>query len=64
MANHELLSTQDAADYLGAQPHTLEIWRATGRHKIPFIKVGRLVRYRGADLDAWLATRTVHAEVA
>jgi excisionase family DNA binding protein len=64
MGHHELLDTKQAAEYIGAQAHTLEIWRTTRRHKIPFIKVGRLVRYRRADLDAWLATRTIHAEVA
>jgi excisionase family DNA binding protein len=64
MTRPELLSTQQAADYLGAQAHTLEIWRATGRHRLPYIKVGRLVRYRRADLDAWLAARTIHAEAA
>ena len=25
---------------------------------IPFIKVGRLVRYRRSDLEAWLESRT------
>jgi len=55
----ELFSTREAAEYVGARPHTLETWRASGRYGIPFVKVGRLVKYRRADLDAWLQSRTV-----
>ena len=63
MTKAELLSTPEAADYIGARPHSLEIWRASGRYRIPFVKVGRLVKYRRADLDAWLKSRTVNSEV-
>jgi hypothetical protein len=34
------------------------VWRSTGRYSIPFIKVGRKVRYRRSDLEGWLVTRT------
>ena len=64
MTKPDLLSTLEAAEYVGARPHTLEIWRASGRYRIPFVKVGRLVKYRRADLDAWLASRTVNADAA
>lgn len=60
----QLLSTEEAAEYLGTKPHTLEIWRAVGRYGIPYIKVGRLVKYRRADLDAWLASRMVNVQEA
>lgn len=33
-------------------------WRAKAEGP-PFIKVGRLVRYRRADVEAWLVSRTV-----
>lgn len=62
MNKPELLSTPEAADYIGARPHSLEIWRASVRYRIPFVRVGRLVKYRRADLDAWLASRTVNAD--
>lgn len=58
----ELWDTREAARHLRTSSHTLEIWRSTGRHKIPYIKVGGLVRYRRSDLDAWLASRTVASE--
>ncbi|MCO5398410.1 helix-turn-helix domain-containing protein [Ralstonia soli] len=56
--NIELLSTGQAAAYLGVTRHTLEVWRSVGRYGLPFIKVGRLVRYRKTDLEAFLASRT------
>ena len=64
MTKPDLFSTPEAADYIGARPHSLEIWRASGRYRIPFVKVGRLVKYRRADLDAWLASRTVNADAS
>jgi excisionase family DNA binding protein len=58
VAGH-LLDNAQAATYLGITPRTLEVWRAVKRHPIPYIKVGRLVKYRRDDLDAWLASRTI-----
>jgi excisionase family DNA binding protein len=52
-----LLDEKQAAEILTIEPGTLSVWRSTGRYKIPFIKVGRRVRYRRADLDAWLESR-------
>lgn len=56
-----LLDTEAAAKYLGVAPRSLEVWRCVKRHSIPYIKVGRLVKYRLSDLDAWLEARTVGA---
>jgi len=55
------LTTGQAAAYIGVSKHTLEIWRSSQRHSIPFIKVGRLVHYNVDDLDAWLTSRTIGA---
>ena len=55
---NDLLDEKSAAQFLEVAPGTLSVWRCTGRYKIPFIKVGRLVRYRVSDLDAWLESRT------
>ena len=55
--NAEILDTNGAAEYLGFKPQTLAIWRTTGRYGLPFLKLGRLVRYRKSDLDKWLASR-------
>lgn len=50
------LSNREAADYLGLKAATLNKWRVFGDGP-PFIKVGHLVRYRKADLDAFLQSR-------
>lgn len=50
----DLLNEAAAAAELNVAPGTLSVWRSTGRYKLPFVKVGRLVRYRRADLQAWL----------
>jgi excisionase family DNA binding protein len=54
----ELLNTQAAAEYIGVKPHTLEVWRTSGRYRLPFIRVGGNVRYRRTALDEFLADRT------
>jgi len=56
-----LFGNEAAASYLGVTPRTLEVWRCTKRHQVPYIKVGRLVKYRQSDLDNWLAAQTVGA---
>ena len=58
LVSRELLDEKAAADLLQLAPGTLSVWRSTGRYCIPFVKVGRRVRYRRADLEAWLASRT------
>lgn len=53
----DLFTPEEAATYLGCSSKTLATWRSTGRHALPFIKVGARVRYRRQDLDQWLASR-------
>jgi len=55
----ELLTTDQAAAYIGVAPGTLEVWRCTKRYHISFIKVGRLIRYRKSDLDIFLGRHTI-----
>lgn len=54
----KLLTPKQAAAQIGVTAGTLSVWRSTGRYSIPFIKVGRNVRYRQSDLVAWLESRT------
>lgn len=49
----ERMNNREAADYLGLKAATLNKWRCHGDGP-PFIKVGRLIRYRKIDLDAFL----------
>ena len=55
----ELLSPAEAAHRLGVTVNTLETWRCNKRYRLSYIKVGGRVRYRQADLDAFLESRRV-----
>lgn len=55
-----LLTEQDAALALSLSVRTLQAWRVRGGGPL-FVRLGRAVRYRPADLDAWLdASRCAH----
>lgn len=56
-----LLTTTDAARLLDVTPGTLEVWRSTRRYPLTFCKIGRNVRYRRADVLAFIQSRTVAA---
>lgn len=55
MANSDfttpLLNTEQVAQILGIKPSTLENWRCTKRVQIPFVRIGRSIRYRQADIQ-------------
>ena len=53
-----LLSTEEVAGFLGIAPHTLAVWRSDGRYELPFVKIGRAVRYRLEDVYTYLERRT------
>ncbi len=53
----KLLDEKQAAEHLTVSPGTLSVWRSTGRYALPFLKIGRNVRYRLDDLDRWLEAR-------
>ena len=55
----DLLTEAEAAKFLGLEPKTLAIWRSTKRYPLPYIKVGRLVRYQRSDLLAFLESRRI-----
>lgn len=48
--------TKEAANYIGLTKATLEAWRCRGNGP-KFLKLGRAVRYRKKDLDAFLTAR-------
>lgn len=56
--NRDLVDDKAAAEILDTNPGTLSVWRSTGRYALPFVKVGRKVRYRVSDLEAWIEKRT------
>lgn len=54
-SNGNLMDQKMAADYLSTTVGSLNVWRTTGRHKIPYVRWGHCIRYRKVDLDAWIA---------
>jgi excisionase family DNA binding protein len=45
-----LMTAAEAASFLRVAVGTLTQWRCTDRVRIPFVKIGSLVRYHQADL--------------
>lgn len=56
-----LMNIQQAAEYLGLSVGTLYQWRC--QRKVPYIKVGRKLKFKKDQLDQWLAARTVQVGV-
>ena len=58
----KLLTPDEVAEQLGVSPHTLAIWRSEGRNGLPYVKVGRLVRYREDAVDEYIENQTCDEE--
>lgn len=56
--NTDLVDETEAAAILDVSPGTLSVWRSTGRYCVPFLKIGRKVRYSRMALNTWLESRT------
>ena len=50
----KLFTRKQTADILGVKSHTLEVWASTKRYDLPYIKVGRLVKYRLCDIEKFI----------
>lgn len=56
------LSTEtQLAQFLNTEVRTLQSWRYQ-KIGIPFIKIGRSVRYRKSDVEAYLANQRVEVQ--
>jgi len=49
----ELLTPEEVSGLTGVSTETLAQWRSQKKH-IPYLKVGRLVRYHPQDLEEYL----------
>ena len=56
MRKSPLLETVHAADELGLSPRTLVGWRRRGEGP-QYLKIGRRVKYRPEDIEAYKVTR-------
>jgi excisionase family DNA binding protein len=50
----KLLTTREAAELLHLAEDTLVVWRCTKRVTLPFIRLGRAIRYRESDIHAFI----------
>ncbi len=53
----DLIDEPTLAGRLGVSRSTLQSWRYNGRGP-RFIKLGRMIRYRNSDVDAYLSANT------
>ena len=57
-----LLTRRQVAALLGVKPNTLAVWACHKKYNLPYVKVGRSVRYHIEDLENWLAERKVNQQ--
>jgi excisionase family DNA binding protein len=55
----KLLTTKETAKVLGLSSRTLDVWRCTGKSHVPFVKIGRSVRYRMSDIESYIRNQTM-----
>lgn len=53
-----LLREQEVAELLDVPRATLATWRSRWSDRLPFIRLGRSIRYRPQDVEAYLAAQT------
>jgi hypothetical protein len=58
-AHPKLLNPPATAEFLSVSKIALAGWRCSKRYSLPYIKISRLVRYRQADLVAFLESHYV-----
>ena len=62
MDTRDLYTRSQAAIYLGVTTGTLAVWACSKRYKLPYVKIGRLVKYRKSDLDAFISSRLMNCQ--
>ena len=55
----KLLTPEEVASILGVSVNTLNVWRCAKRYNLPYIKLGRSVRYRYEDVQHFIKSREV-----
>jgi excisionase family DNA binding protein len=61
-SNGPLLDTQAVAEALGTTPR--HVRRLVAERRVPFLKVGRFVRFDPGELDVWLDQQRVEVRRA
>lgn len=53
------LTPEEVAEWLDTSVQTLATWRCVKRYPLPFVRLGRLIRYRESDVLAFCESRLV-----
>lgn len=59
--NHQkqkFYTPEQVSELIGVTVGTLATWRMTGRYNLPYVKIGRRVRYEAETVQTWLDSRT------
>ena len=59
MERFEVMDIDQAAEYLGIKRQTLYSW--VFQRKIPFFKIGRLVKFDRKELNRWISAKRMEA---
>ena len=55
VVNDDLMTRKELAEYLKVSPNTINRWKIEGKYPdLPEIKIGRILRYRLSEIDAWM----------
>ncbi|MGC2120532.1 MAG: helix-turn-helix domain-containing protein, partial [Candidatus Acidiferrales bacterium] len=58
-----LISPDECAKILGTTEGVLAVWRSTGRYPLPYVRVGRKIRYKLSAVEDFIEQRTVGGTV-
>ncbi|MBU1868788.1 helix-turn-helix domain-containing protein [Patescibacteria group bacterium] len=58
--NKRFLSIDEIADYLGLKKSTVYSW--VHQRKVPYIKMGRLVKFDIQEINKWVKINTIHKD--
>jgi predicted DNA-binding transcriptional regulator AlpA len=53
-----LLTRKQVAEILGCKENTLAIWKCTNRYNLPYVKIGKNIRYKLADVMSFIEKNT------
>ena len=54
----EILTVSEVAEYLRINPQT--VYRKAKAGEIPAVRIGRAIRFRRTELEAWLKSKEHH----
>jgi len=56
----KLLTPEELGDMLGVSIHTIYQW--TCKRQVPFIKIGKLIRFPESEILAWLESNRIEPQ--